>query len=254
MSVKRVSGAISAHSAAPLSSLFVVVRARSGGSGFLVGGLLGERAFRVFRRAAGAVGGPVLARQEGVEVGIVLGRLLARGSGQQRGSQLGRLVGSRRPIALVQERVELLATCQRLERLAGQRFERSTAGPLALGCPIGRRAGPTREQLADDLDVLVVDRDALAPIVLLDFLDQVALDRVLAPGLEVFLGVDRAVRDRIAGTDLLAVLHLELGVVRDAVLALDDVLRTDDEAVAGPDGGSLTRRGRRGGTLAFAPR
>ena len=99
------------------------------------------------------------------------------------------------------------------------------------------------EHLADDdLDVLVVDRDALAPVDLLDFLDQVALDGVLAPGVEVLLRVDRAVRDRVTGADLLAVLDLELGVVRDRVLALDDVLGTDHEAVVVADEEALDGR------------
>src|SRR4029450_1218922 len=63
------------------------------------------------------------------------------------------------------------------------------------------------EHLADDdLDVLVVDRDALAAVDPLDLLDQVALDSVLAPGVEVLLRVDRAVGDRVAGADLRAVL------------------------------------------------
>jgi hypothetical protein len=88
------------------------------------------------------------------------------------------------------------------------------------------------EHLADDdLDVLVVDRDALAAVDLLDFLDQVALDGVLAARLEVLLRVDRAVGDRVAGPDLRAVLDHELGVVRDGVLALDGVLGPDDQAV-----------------------
>ena len=87
----------------------------------------------------------------------------------------------------------------------------------------------------DDLDVLVVDRDALALVDLLDLLHQVALDGVLAPGVEVLLRVDRAVGDRVAGADLLAVLDQQLGVVRDEVLALDDVLGADDEAVVALD-------------------
>ena len=87
----------------------------------------------------------------------------------------------------------------------------------------------------DDLDVLVVDRDALAPVDLLDFLDQVALHGVLAAGLEVLLRVDRAVGDRVAGADLLAVLDEELRVVGDRVLALDPVLGADGEVVAVPD-------------------
>ena len=69
------------------------------------------------------------------------------------------------------------------------------------------------------------------PVDLLDLLDQVALDGVLAPGVEVLLRVDRAVGDRVAGADLLAVLDEQLRVVRDRVLALDDVLGADDDAV-----------------------
>ena len=86
------------------------------------------------------------------------------------------------------------------------------------------------EHLADDdLDVLVVDRDALAPVDPLDLPDEVALDGVLAPGVEVLLRVDRAVGDRVAGADLLAVVDQQLRAVRDRVLALHDVLGADDE-------------------------
>ena len=93
----------------------------------------------------------------------------------------------------------------------------------------------------DDLDVLVVDRDALAPVDLLDFLDQVALHRVLAARVEVLLRVDRTVGDRVAGADLLAVLDEELRVVGDRVLALDPVLGANGEVVAVPDQDPLLR-------------
>jgi hypothetical protein len=97
------------------------------------------------------------------------------------------------------------------------------------------------EHLADDdLDVLVVDRDALAAIDLLDFLDEVALDGVLAPRLEVLLRVDRAIGDGVAGADVLALGDEEPGVVRDRVLALDDVLGAEHEAVIGLDEEALT--------------
>ena len=76
----------------------------------------------------------------------------------------------------------------------------------------------------DDLDVLVVDGHALAAVDALDLLDEVALDRLAAAGLEVLLGVDGAVGDGVAGADLLAVLDQQLGVVGDGVLALHDVL------------------------------
>ena len=112
------------------------------------------------------------------------------------------------------------------------------------------------EHLADDdLDVLVVDRDALAPVDPLDLPHQVALDRVLAPGVEVLLRVDRAVRDGIAGADLLAVLDQELRAVRDRILALHDVLGADDRAVVGAGQEALHRcrhvpgRGRAGQDL-----
>src|SRR6185295_19507866 len=83
----------------------------------------------------------------------------------------------------------------------------------------------------DDLDVLVVDGHALASVDLLDLLDQVALDRVAAAGIEELLRVDRPIRDRVARADLLALGHEQPGVVRDGVLALDDVLGPDDEPV-----------------------
>ena len=79
----------------------------------------------------------------------------------------------------------------------------------------------------DDLDVLVVDGHALAAVHALDLLDEVALDRLPAAGLEVLLRVDGAVGDGVAGTDLLAVLDQQLGVVGDGVLALHHVLAAD---------------------------
>ena len=85
----------------------------------------------------------------------------------------------------------------------------------------------------DDLDVLVVDGHALAAVHALDFLDEVALHGIAAARLEVLLRVDRAVGDRITGADRLAVLDQQLGVVRDGVLALDDVLAADAQPVVG---------------------
>ena len=86
----------------------------------------------------------------------------------------------------------------------------------------------------DDLDVLVVDGHALAAVNALDFLDEIALDGIAAARLEVLLRVDGPVGDRIAGTDQLAVLDEQLGVVGDGVLALDHVLAANPQAVARP--------------------
>jgi hypothetical protein len=51
----------------------------------------------------------------------------------------------------------------------------------------------------DDLDVLVVDGHALRAVDLLDLVDQVALQLLLAQHLEHVVRVDRAVDQRIAG-------------------------------------------------------
>ena len=157
------------------------------------------------------------------------GRLLEGRRGEERRGVERRLrhaeehrLGRRRLAALGQDPVVRLLEVEPVDQLGREQVDvaRLVDADLAEHLP------------DDDLDVLVVDRDALAAVDLLDFLDQVALDGVLAPGVEVFLRVDRAVGDRVAGPDLLAVLDEELGVVGDRVLALDDVL--------GPDG-----RGRR---------
>src|SRR3954452_594646 len=109
------------------------------------------------------------------------------------------------------------------------------------------------EHLADDdLDVLVVDGDALAAVHPLHLADEVALDGVLAPGVEVLLRVDGPVGDRVAGADLLAVLDQQLRAVGDRVLALHHVLGTDHDAELGAGKEALHRggdiaRGRRPG-------
>ena len=133
-------------------------------------------------------------------------------------------LGRRRLAALGQDAVVVLLELEAVDELGRQQVDvaRLVDADLAEHLP------------DDDLDVLVVDRDALALVDLLDFLHQVALDGVLAPGVEVLLRVDRAIGDGVARADLLAVLDQQLGVVRDEVLALDDVLGADDEAVRRP--------------------
>src|SRR4029079_14133917 len=79
----------------------------------------------------------------------------------------------------------------------------------------------------DDLDVLVVDRHALAAVDALDLLDEVALHRLATTRLEILLRVDRAIGDLVTGADLLTVLDHELGVVGDDVLAAHNVLAGD---------------------------
>ena len=60
----------------------------------------------------------------------------------------------------------------------------------------------------DQLDVLVVDRHALVAVHLLDLVDEVQLGLADALDLHELLRVEGALGDRVAGLDLLAVVHL----------------------------------------------
>ena len=71
----------------------------------------------------------------------------------------------------------------------------------------------------DHLDVLVVDRDALRPVDLLDLVGHVALQLLLAEHLQDVVRVDRAVDQRIAGAHPLALLHVDVDRARHQVLA-----------------------------------
>ena len=176
-----------------------------------VDGGLGEHPGRLLEGRRGEEAG-------GVERGL--------GHAQQHGLGRGRLA------ALGQDAVVVLLELEPIDQLRREQVDvaRLVDADLAEHLP------------DDDLDVLVVDRDALALVDLLDFLDQVALDGVLAPGVEVFLRVDRAIGDGVAGADLRAVVDQDLGVVRDEVLALDDVLGADDEPVVALDEEAGDRR------------
>ena len=82
------------------------------------------------------------------------------------------------------------------------------------------------EHLPDDqLDVLVVDVDALRLVDLLHLADEVQLGRRRALArvrvqLEQLRRSDRALRERIAHLDVVALLHEQPGAAREQVLAL----------------------------------
>ena len=81
----------------------------------------------------------------------------------------------------------------------------------------------------DDLDVLVVDRDVLRAVDLLDLVDEVALQLLLAEDREDVVRVDRSVDQRIAGPHPLALLDVDVRVARDQVLARLAVVARDDD-------------------------
>ena len=75
---------------------------------------------------------------------------------------------------------------------------------------------PPHHLADDDLDVLVVDVHALQPVDLLDFVDQVRLQLLLAEHVQDVVRVDRAVHQRLARADALAFLHVDVHAARDA--------------------------------------
>ena len=92
----------------------------------------------------------------------------------------------------------------------------------------------------DDLDVLVVDADALQAVNLLDFVHEPGRELLLALHAQDVVRVRRTVLQRIAGAHVVARLHLDVLALRDQVLArligerraVDGVRRDEDLALA----------------------
>jgi len=82
----------------------------------------------------------------------------------------------------------------------------------------------------DDLDVLVVDVDALQPVDLLDFVDQVAVQCLLAEDRQDLVRVARPVHQRLARADAVGLLDVHVHAARQRLLSrLAAVLRDDDD-------------------------
>src|SRR6185369_7982393 len=90
------------------------------------------------------------------------------------------------------------------------------------------------EHLPDDhLDVLVVDADALQSVDLLHLVDEVLRERLLAEDGEDVVRVRRAVHERLARADVIALVRADVLALRDEVLArLADLRRDDDLPLA----------------------
>src|SRR5688572_2110665 len=80
-------------------------------------------------------------------------------------------------------------------------------------------AHPPHHLARNHLDVLVVDVHALQAVDLLDFIDQVLLQLLLAQHVENVVRVRRTVHQRIAGADAVALLDVDVDATRDAVFA-----------------------------------
>ena len=81
----------------------------------------------------------------------------------------------------------------------------------------------------DDLQVLVVDLDALGAVDVLDLAEQVPLDGLLARDPEDVVRDQRAFDQRVAGADAVGAVDAEVLAVRHEVLALDAALVADDD-------------------------
>ena len=71
----------------------------------------------------------------------------------------------------------------------------------------------------DDFDVLVVDRDALEAVNLLDLVHEIRRELLLALHAKDVVRVRRSVLQRLAGADAVARLNLDVLALRDQVLA-----------------------------------
>ena len=71
----------------------------------------------------------------------------------------------------------------------------------------------------DDLDVLVVDVDALQPVDLLDFVDEIRVQRLLAEDRQDVVRVARPVHQRLARPDAVAFLDVDVHAARQRVLS-----------------------------------
>src|SRR5262249_10368265 len=87
-----------------------------------------------------------------------------------------------------------------------------------LGVPNILDLDPSHHLAGDDLDVLVVDVHALETVDLLDFVDEVGLQRLLAEDVQDIVRVRRAVQKRHAGPDTLTLRPVHVHAARQGVL------------------------------------
>src|SRR5690606_27163223 len=102
---------------------------------------------------------------------------------------------------------------------------------------------PPHHLADDDLDVLVIDADALQPVDLLDLVDQVGLQLALAEHGQDVVRVARAVHERLTGTDAVALLHVDVHAARQRVLArLAAVVGHDEDLPHALDDAAVAHR------------
>src|SRR4051812_16555038 len=93
---------------------------------------------------------------------------------------------------------------------------------------------PPHHLANDDFDVLVVDVDALQAVDLLDFVDQVGVQRLLTEDRQDIVRIARPVHERLARADAVAFLDVDVHAARQRVLSRLAPLFRDDDDLALP--------------------
>ena len=87
-----------------------------------------------------------------------------------------------------------------------------------LGVPGIGDPDPLEHLSHNDLDMLVIDLDALEPIDLLDFIDQVLGNFFFAKDRQNIMGIGRAVHKGLARAHIIAFVHADVFALRDQIL------------------------------------
>src|SRR5205085_52129 len=88
---------------------------------------------------------------------------------------------------------------------------------------------PAQHLTNDHFDVLVVDVHTLQAIDLLDFVHEVFLQTAHAQYTKDIVRVEWSIHQRLAGTNAIAILHVDMRAARDVILALFAVVASDDQ-------------------------
>src|SRR5678810_954884 len=88
---------------------------------------------------------------------------------------------------------------------------------------------PAQHLSNNHFDVLVVDVHALQTIDLLDFVYEVFLQTTHTQNSQNIVRVQRSIHERLAGTNTIAILHVDVRTTRDVVLALFTVVASNDQ-------------------------
>src|SRR4029079_118301 len=88
---------------------------------------------------------------------------------------------------------------------------------------------PAQHLTNNHFDVLVVDVHTLQTIDLLNFVYEVFLQTTHSENTQNVVRVQRSIHQRLASSNTIAILHVDVRTTRDVVLALFTVVASDDQ-------------------------